>query len=71
MKDIYIVDRLEGEYAVCDKAGEMYNLKLCELPDDIVEGDFLMFKNNKFEKDEKLKQKYIDKLKDRFNKLWK
>lgn len=39
----YIIDRFEGEYAVCeDEAGNMHDLPLAKLPKGAKEGDVIV-----------------------------
>ena len=51
----YVVDRLEEEFAVCEneETGEMEDIDTFYLPDDLEEGDILVY-------DEDLDEYYID-----------
>lgn len=51
----YVVDRLEEEFAVCEneETGEMEDIDMFYLPDDLEEGDILIY-------DEDLDEYYID-----------
>lgn len=50
----YIVDRIEGEYAVCEtEDGQMENVALKELPETVTEGDLLVYEDGKYRVDPK------------------
>lgn len=51
----YIVDRIEEEFAVCENedTGEMEDIDIFFLPEDVEEGDILIY-------DEDLDEYYID-----------
>ena len=45
----YIVDRIEGSFAVCeDEKGCTVDLKLSQLPEKVRSGDIISFKGGKF-----------------------
>lgn len=69
----YVVDRIEEEYAVCEnrKTGEMINIKIENLPNNIKEGNFLIFKEGKYLISEKEEQNIKSRIEDKMNKLWK
>ena len=53
-----IVDRLEGEYAVCEqKEGGMFSLLLSQLPDGIRDGDVLTEQDGGYQIDRTATQK--------------
>ena len=53
-----IVDRLEGEYAVCERAGEgMISLPLNQLPAGIRDGDVLTKQNGSYRIDREASQR--------------
>ncbi|HHV71224.1 MAG TPA: DUF3006 domain-containing protein [Clostridia bacterium] len=62
----YILDRFEGDYAVCeDENGRTTNLKRNELPSNVQEGDVLIFEDGIFiiDKEEtEIRKKEIEKL---------
>ena len=44
-----VIDRFEGDYAVCEKENrEMINILKLELPPEVKEGSVLIFDNGKF-----------------------
>lgn len=67
-----IIDRFEGEYAVCEKENkEMIDIEIKNLPDDAKEGDILLIDNEKIIIDKTAtenRKKYIEGLMDQ---LWK
>ncbi|WP_455662206.1 DUF3006 domain-containing protein [Pradoshia sp.] len=47
-----IVDRIEGDLAVCEKSDKtMVDIELTQLPDDVKEGDVLIEKDGNYELD--------------------
>jgi hypothetical protein len=47
-----IVDRIEGNLAVCEKSDKsMVDIELTKLPDDVKEGDVLIEKDGNYELD--------------------
>lgn len=46
-----IVDRIEGSFAVAEDNGRRINIKRCFLPPDVKEGDVLVRKGLRYEKD--------------------
>lgn len=45
----YIIDRFEGEFAVCeDETGAMHDFKKAQLPPNVAEGDVLQSKDGGF-----------------------
>ena len=43
----FIVDRIEGSFAVCESPGRgVQNIPLTVLPENVCAGDFLVFENN-------------------------
>ena len=71
VNEVFVVDRLEGAYAVCeDLKGEIFNFKLASLPKDIKEGNIINKVNGKYfinKKDTNTSEKRI---KDTANKMW-
>lgn len=55
----YIVDRIEKDLAVCEESdsGNMIQIQLEKLPENIKEGDALIKKDNEFFIDEELTEK--------------
>lgn len=64
----FIIDRLEGKYAVCtDENGNIINICKENLPENIEEGTTIIKENNLYyidEKDTKKRKKRIQKLAD-------
>ena len=50
----YTVDRFEHNYAVCENrdTGEIINIDISKLPENIREGDILIYKDNNYSIDE-------------------
>lgn len=49
MESIYIIDRFEGEFAVCERKDEqMIQIAKKELPEQAKEGDILICKDGKY-----------------------
>lgn len=47
--NIYIIDRFEGEYAVCeDKCGNTVNIHVSDIPENTLEGSVLSKKHDIF-----------------------
>ncbi len=71
MEELLVVDRIEGKIAVCQnrKNGEMKDIPISELPENIEEGSILKWKNNKYIIDDskEIEQRIENKMKD----VWK
>ena len=65
----YIVDRIEGNYAVCEKDGEMINLSLKELP-EVHEGDVLLFQDGEYHIDGKAKEDRMQEILKKMDDVW-
>ena len=65
----YIVDRIEGEYVVCEKDGDIINIPLYELP-EVKEGDILVLQDGKYTVDSALKEKRIKEIEEKMNDVW-
>ena len=67
-----VIDRFEGDLAVCEnrETGEMMNIEISKLPENIEEGDVLKLENNQYKKDEeerkKIEERISNKLQDLF-----
>ncbi len=63
-----VIDRFEGEYAVCEsEEGSMFNLKRSKLPSEASEGDVILIDEDKVSIDTKAtkqRKEYIKKLMD-------
>ncbi len=73
MESIYVVDKIEGDYAVCEnrETGEIFDLELSSLPKEINEGTILKLHNNKYIIDSESKNEIENRIKQKMNKLWK
>lgn len=67
----YAVDRIENSIAILENVanGEKKEVPLEELPDNIKEGNILIFDNENFVKDEQEEIKRRENIKNRFNRL--
>ena len=67
-----IIDRFEGEYAVCEKSKtkEMIDIKIEDLPEGSKEGTVLKLKNGKYEIDLEEQKKIEDRIKQKMDSLW-
>ena len=72
MQDVLIIDRFEGEYAVCEKSKtkEMIDIKIEDLPEGSKEGTVLKLKNGKYEIDLEEQKKIEDRIKKKMDSLW-
>lgn len=43
-----VIDRFEGEYAVAESDGEIVNIHISELPENVSEGDVLVFTEGRY-----------------------
>ena len=43
-----VVDRIEGRFALVENFGEMIEIPLCQLPEDVREGDILRIENGEY-----------------------
>ena len=66
--DIYVIDRFENDFAVCEKNGKkMVNIPISSLPENVKEGVILRFKKGVYTVDETAqiaRQEKIRKLQD-------
>ncbi|HOZ55065.1 MAG TPA: DUF3006 domain-containing protein [Clostridia bacterium] len=72
MESKYVVDKIEGNYAVCEnrETGEIFDLELSNLPKEIKEGTVLKLHNNKYLIDSESKTEIENRIKQKMNKLW-
>ena len=67
-----VIDRIEGEYAVVEKDGEMVDIPLYMLPEDVREGDILKILDGEYIIDntsaEEQKEELFSRLENLFNK---
>ena len=65
----YAVDRIEDNIAVLEniETGELLEIRLNEIDDEIQETDILLFEDGKFIKDNEAKEERIMTLEEKFN----
>ena len=70
----YIVDRFEGDYAVCQnqETGEMEDIDLIFLPPDVKENDVLVYDEDwgEFLIDEEETSEVLEEIRERMDNLW-
>jgi hypothetical protein len=66
-----IIDRFEGEYAVCEKEDKtMIDIERSKIPAEAKEGDALLVEDNKIIIDEEETKKREERIKDLTKDLW-
>lgn len=66
-----IVDRFEGEYAICEmESMEMTKIEKCKLPSGVSEGDVLVIDGDKITIDHEETQRRKEKIERLMGKLW-
>lgn len=72
MQDILVIDRIEGEYAICEnrQTKEMIDINLQDLPQGIKEGTVLKWNNGKYEIDIEEQKSIEDRIKQKMDNLW-
>lgn len=63
-----IIDRLEGDFAVCESETGVVNIKRSDIPNDAAEGDTLVLSNGRYSidrEDTEKRRKEIEKLQDK------
>lgn len=66
-----IIDRFEGDYAVCEWDGvKMLNLKRALLPPDAVEGDVLLERGGRYEVDAEATRARRERLRGKMDRLF-
>lgn len=70
---IYIIDRIEKNAVICENQGtkKMENFQIEQFPEGIKDGDIVILRNGKFEKDEKETQKRKQNIQELMKKLMK
>lgn len=43
-----VIDRIEGRFALVENFGEMIDIPLCQLPENVREGDILKIENGEY-----------------------
>ena len=69
----YIIDRIEGNIVVCEnqETKKMENFKIEQFPKGIKDGDIVVLKDEKFEKDESETKNQKEKINELMKKLMK
>ena len=72
MEETLVVDRIEGEIAVCENRsnGVMINIQLEKLPDDTKEGSVIKYFDGKFRLDSDEQKNIEDRIKEKMDSLW-
>ena len=72
MNEEYTVDRIEGDFVVCENRGngQIVNLKKENLPEDIQDGDLIKEVNGKYIKDKEKQEEIEDRIAKKMNDLW-
>ena len=67
------IDRFENKFAVCEnkETGEILNIPICELPENVKEGSIIIFKNGKYILDIESTQSERKEIKELVNNLFK
>ena len=67
-----VIDRFEGNLAVCEnrETGEMMNIDISKLPENIEEGDVLKLENNKYQIDEEKRKEIEDRITNKLQDLF-
>lgn len=66
-----IIDRFEGDFAVCEKEDKtMIDIERSKIPDEAKEGDALLVEDNKIIIDEEETKKRVERIKDLTKDLW-
>jgi len=67
----YTIDRIEGEYAVCeDGKGAVKDIALRELPGGAKPGDVLEYRDGEWTFDEDKKKETAERIKNKMDALW-
>lgn len=72
MEKELVVDRFEGEYAVCEdrQTKEKFNIELSQLPSDIKEGSVVKYEDGKYVLDLDTEKEISDRIKEKMDDLW-
>lgn len=70
-KATFIVDRIEGCYAVCEKEnGEMIDIKLTQICGNVCDGDVLVYSDDFYKVDKELTDKRKEEIKNLVEGMW-
>ena len=72
MGEILIVDRIEGDIAVCENRsnGVMINIQLSKLPPETKEGTVIKYFDGKYSLDSEEQDNIENRIKDKMDDLW-
>jgi len=71
MKELYIIDRIEGDYIIIESpSGEMVNAERNRIKGNFREGDCLILENNYFIIDEKATKKRKEEVEKLMKGMW-
>ena len=72
MNEEYTVDRIEGDFVVCENRGNGHIVNLIKenLPEDIQDGDIIKEVNGKYIKDKEKQEEIEDRIAKKMNDLW-
>ena len=71
MNEKYIIDRVEGNYAIIEKEnGDMYKISIENIKGDFKEGDILINKDEYFEIDKKFTLNRKNEINDSMKNMW-
>ena len=68
----YIVDRIEGDYAVCENSEtfDMENIPLSDLPEGIEEGNCIRHVNDEYIRDLEIEEQRRNDLNEKVKRAW-
>ena len=72
MEETLVVDRIEGDIAVCENRsnGVMINIQLSKLPGNVREGSVIKYYDGKYRLDSDEQKNIEDRIKDKMDSLW-
>lgn len=70
MEEVLVVDRIEGDFAVCENrnSGKMQSIPLLDLPENIKDGTIIKWSNGKYEID--TSEEIENRIKRKMDDLW-
>ena len=72
MGEILVVDRIEGDFAVCENRsnGVIINIQLSKLPSGVKEGTIIRYFDGKYCLDSREQENIESRIKDKMDDLW-
>ena len=72
MEETLVIDRVEGEIAVCENRSNnvMINIMLSKLPEGVKEGSIIKYFDGKYRLDIEEQKEIEDTIADKMNELW-